>query len=334
MGKIVDFDKLKVHPASSYAFLWVIFCFVIALVHLTGVILITKFGSGQVSAASGSAVSACTFSPATVDVGQSIGVWANNANVYGSVTIQGAYLNTAAVIGNLPKKGSVSAVIGNVQGGLYAVRVSGQNCKTASGGDLAVQNIILPSPTPTPIAAPACILNVASVTPGGSVRVTSVGGLFGTIGIQGVFGNPVYSALGTLTANGFTNITVPVTAQAGLYIVRVGALGVPCSPNLAVTTISSPTPTPGTITASCSISPSTIKAGGSLSVTGRGFTALTSNAVLLGLSTTQYYPLGSFNGTSGTYIIPTVPASVYTVRIFANTTGDNGTVCTPDLVIG
>lgn len=335
--KIIDIDKLKGYPQNSYAFLWIILCFAVVLVPLTSMVLINKAGSTQASAAVGATFSGCTFSPASVDVGKSIMVTSSRGNVFGKITIQGAYLDTSVSLGTLPKQKSVSVVIPSVPSGLYAVRVGSPavNCKTATGGDLAIQNIVTPTPTPTPLPAPACVLNVASVSPGGSVRVTSIGGLFGTIGMQGVFGSPVYSALGSLPANGFASITVPDIAQAGQYTVRVGTLGVPCSPNLSVTALSSPLPTstPTPIAASCGLSVSSIKVGGSITVTGKGFTGLTYTANLLGLSTTQFYTLGQFNGTSGTYIVPTVPGGVYTVRVFSGNTADNGVMCSPDLIV-
>ena len=159
-GKIVDFDKLRGYPQSSYAFLWVILCVVVVLVHLTVAVLITKSTDIQVSAASGSA-------------------------------------------------------------------------------NLAVQNTILPLPMSAPTTAPVCVLNAASVSPGGNV---------------------------VLTGKGFPGFT---------YIVK-----------------------------------------------------------LLGFPTVQSYTLGQFNGISVTFTIPqVVPSGVYTVRVYLETAGDDGVVCSPDLMV-
>ncbi len=170
---MVHVGKLKSYLTDSYAFLWAILLIAIAIIPLTGVVVVTKVAGSQASAASGSSVSACTFSPASVDVGKPIQVWANNANVSGSITIQGVYLTNVTTIGTLPKKGQVSAVIPNVQGGLYVVRVNGTNCKTATGGDLAIQNVV-PSPTPTPpgLGASNLIIINQTCTTSGSVNVS------------------------------------------------------------------------------------------------------------------------------------------------------------------
>lgn len=74
------------------------------------------------------------------------------------------YLPTAISLGTVVKQSSAIVKVPFVDSGLYAVRVGtpGVNCKTAAGGDLAIQNTIVPAPmgapkpmtTPTPIAAP------------------------------------------------------------------------------------------------------------------------------------------------------------------------------------
>ncbi len=255
MKKFINFGKLKEYPTNSYAFLWVILCCLFATVQLTGMFLISQVGNLQASAAFGSAISVCSFSPASVDVGKPIQVWANNGNTYGKITIQGVYLTNSVTIGALPKRGSVAVVIPSVQGGLYMVRVNDRVCKTAAGGDLAIQEV-KPSPIPTP-----------SPTPKPSPTLLS-------------------------------------------------------------------SPTPPSITTACYVSPSSVDAGGSITVAGKGFGGLTYTAQLLGMTTTQFYNLGPFNGNTGTYILPpTAGPGMYTVRIFSGPFGDNGVICTPILVI-
>lgn len=249
-GKIINFDKLKGYATSSYAFLWVILFSVVALVPLTGAVLITQFGSLRASAASSSAVSVCTFSPASVEIGKSITVSSNRGNVFGEITIQGAYLPTAIPLGTVAKQNSATVKVPFVDSGLYAVRVGtpGVTCKTAAGGDLAIQNTIVPAPIETP---------------------------------------------------------KPTTM-----------------------------PTPVAVVTSCYINTSSVKAGGSVTISGKGFGGLTYTANLLGLSTTQFYTLGEFNGNSGTYTIPaTISSGVYTIRIFSGSAGDNGILCPPDLMV-
>jgi hypothetical protein len=85
--------------------------------------------------------------------------------------------------------------------------------------------------------APACTLSTGSIAPGGTVTVNSSGGgLFGSIGLVGYYGSPIFSALGNLTAGGSTPITVPSAAPTGRYLVRVGSYAVICTPDLIVST--------------------------------------------------------------------------------------------------
>lgn len=101
---------------------------------------------------------------------------------------------------------------------------------------LVVWAVIAQSPGKTPHAGnPGCALSISTVAVGGSVTVNSVDGLFGSIGMQGAYGTPVYSNLNTLVAYKSASIKVPSNAQLGLYVVRVGGYGVACTPNLSVT---------------------------------------------------------------------------------------------------
>ena len=107
---------------------------------------------------------------------------------------------------------------------------------------------------------PTCALSTSLIAPGGVVTVISNGGLSGTIGMQGALGSPVYSALGTLPADGSTRITVPSGATNGLYVVRVGGYGVGCKPDLSVT-------------ATCALGSNTVIAGNNLGFGYSGFPA-------------------------------------------------------------
>lgn len=150
-GKVVDFDKLKDYPQNSYAFLWMVLCVVVVLVHLTAAVLVSKSTDLRVSAASSSVPYTCTFSPGSVNIGESFTVTSSPGGAFGLVQIQGAWdLKIYNLNVNLPQSGSVTARIPMVDtAGLYAVRVGslGATCKTLAGADLAIQNV-LSSPKP------------------------------------------------------------------------------------------------------------------------------------------------------------------------------------------
>ncbi len=250
--KIVDFDKLRGYPQSSYAFLWVILCVVVVLVHLTAAVIITKSTDLRVSAASGSAVLPCIFSPASVEIGKSITVTSNRGNVFGEITIQGVYLPTPIPLGMLAKQSSAIVKVPFVESGLYVVRVGSPavNCKTTSGSDLAIQNTIIPvltitpkplptpSPTPPTISA-ACNITPSTIKPGGVINVAGRGftGLTYSANLLG-FSTTQYYNLGPFNGNTGTYIIPPIVTP-GIYTVRIfsgssGDNGVRCIPDLVI----------------------------------------------------------------------------------------------------
>lgn len=170
--------------------------------------------------------------------------------------------------------------------------------------------------------APSCYLSTGSVAPGGTITVSSGGGLSGTIGMQGAYGTPIYSALGNLPAGGNTNITVPSTAQLGLYAVRVGGYGVKCSPDVSVTIIAA---------ATCTYTPNSVAIGGLITVTSQN--SLTGEIRIAGAlwpqPATGSVLLGNLpaNGTQ-TVTIPTSSTPPITVGSYAVRVGGFGVLCT------
>lgn len=144
----------KFKPGSGTILAFLILAFVFASIAGIVFVVISQSSAKTPNAAAASSL-ACTFSPASVDVGKSITVTSNRGNVFGEVTIQGAYLNTAVPIGILAKQSSATVMIPPVTSGLYVVRVGSPavNCKTTVGGDLAIQNTVLPTPTPSVVGA-------------------------------------------------------------------------------------------------------------------------------------------------------------------------------------
>ncbi len=178
----------------------------------------------------------------------------------------------------------------------------GTNINLMGGGD---------SGSEPPPPAPYCTITPSSVLPGASVQVTSHNGLFGTIGMQGAYGTPVYSALGILPADGSTTITVPAGASAGLYVVRVG-FGVGCTPNLTVN--SAPVP-------SCSFSPATLTVGYNLTISLSNFTSGSHNVKIAGRTFGNVIDLGSVSGSSGSVAVPTTTVAPQDYDVLVN----NGT---------
>ncbi|MEK7581649.1 MAG: hypothetical protein AAB512_05195, partial [Patescibacteria group bacterium] len=171
------------------------------------------------------------------------------------------------------------------------------------------------NPAKVVYAAPNCTLNKSSVAQGGTIRVTSHEGLSGTIGMQGAFGTPVFSALGNLPANGSATITVPAGATLGLYVVRVGGFGVPCSPDIEVT---APPPPPPPPPPTCSLNKSALTAGDTVTVSSQN--GLSGAIQIAGV----FWPIGTpsiFLGNlpaNGT-LTPTIPTSFasgqYAIRV-------------------
>ncbi len=107
------------------------------------------------------------------------------------------------------------------------------------------------------------------------------------------------------------------------------------SANLAVQNTVLPPSTPVLSTAPvCALNAASVSPGGNVVLTGKGFPGFTYTVKLLGLQTTRNNTLGQFNGISATFTIPqVVPSGVYTVRVYLETAGDDGVVCSPDLMV-